>query len=152
VRYCLAHAPVAPPVAEVAAALGVTRKTVAARLAAEALPPASALVGWGRVLLAARCLEDAHRSAEHVVHALGFADTTGLRHLLTRYTGLRTEQVRARGGLSAVLPMFAATLHAGHNGLRTVGGATGCAGGDAGRGGVSAPPPQREAAPTATLR
>lgn len=116
VEYCLAHAADTPGVTQVALALGVSRKTVAARLAAERLPPASTLVGWGRVLLAAQSLEDTRRSIECVAHALGFADGTGLHHLLARYIGRRAGEVRATGGLAGVLPLFAAALDAGANG------------------------------------
>jgi AraC-like DNA-binding protein len=108
VRYCLTNAHTAPTVEHTAAALGVRRQTIAARLAVAMLPTASSLVSWGRLLLAARLLEDAERSVERVAHALAFDSGSALRHMLMRYTGLRPAQVRARGGLAEVLPLFVA--------------------------------------------
>jgi AraC-like DNA-binding protein len=110
VRYCLEHASIGPHVEQIAGAMGVCRKTIAAWLAAEQLPPASEIVGWGRVLLVARLLEDAGRSVEQIAFALGCESGTALRHLLRRYTGLRAAEVRAQGGLDAVLPLFARAL------------------------------------------
>lgn len=110
VLYCLAHAQAVPSVAEIAAAFNVSRKTIAARLAAEGLPPASALVSWGRVLLAARWLEDARCPVERAALALGFDSGTGLRHMIARRTGLSSSEIRSRGGLAAVLPLFAVAL------------------------------------------
>lgn len=107
VQYCVANAHVAPTVEEVATALGVRRKTVAAWLSAAELPPASTIVGWGRVLLAARLLESNAHSVERVAHTLGYDSGAALRHMLARYTGLRAAEVRAGGGLAAVLPLFA---------------------------------------------
>ncbi len=112
VRTCLERAHAAPAVADVATLLGISRKTVALRLASERLPSASELVGWGRVLLASRLLEDAARSVEQVALGLGFDSGTALRHMLQRYTRLRAAEVRANGGLEAVLPMFARMVFA----------------------------------------
>jgi AraC-like DNA-binding protein len=114
-RYCLEHADSAPLVEEVAADLGVRRNTINSWLAADALPPASVIVSWGRVLLASRLLEDSGRPVEHIALALGFDSGTALRHMLCRYTRLRPGEIRARGGLAAVLPLFTAALgHARH--------------------------------------
>lgn len=113
VSYCLANAHVAPAVEQIAAALNISRKTMAMRLAADGLPPASALVSWGRVLLAARWLEEPGCPTERVALALGFDSGTGLRHMLARYTGLRAIEIRTRGGLTGVLPPFAAALDGG---------------------------------------
>ena len=112
-EFCLVHAASDPSVEAVAAAVGVSRKTVAARLAAAGLPPAGTLVCWGRVLLAAWWLQHDGRAVERVAHALGFADGTGLHHLLVRYTGRSPRQVREAGGLGAVLPQFAAAVDVG---------------------------------------
>lgn len=82
VRYCLESAYAGSHVEQIAEAMGVCRKTIAAWLAAEQLPPASEIAGWGRVLLAARLLEDAGRPVEQIVFVLGFESGTALRHLL----------------------------------------------------------------------
>lgn len=110
VKLCLEHAPTAPSVERIAARVGVSRKTVALRLAVDRLPPASELVGWGRMLFAGRLLEDMGRPVEQIAFALGFQSGTALRHMLQRYTGLRAAQVRAQGGYKAVLPIFVASL------------------------------------------
>jgi AraC-like DNA-binding protein len=105
-RQCLRRADTIPRVERIAASFGVTRKTIASRLAAEELPPASQIIGWGRVLQAARLLEDRGRSVEEIALALDFDSGTALRHMLRRYTGMRPTELRAQGGLAAALPRF----------------------------------------------
>lgn len=110
VGYCLASAHAPQTVERVASAFGVRRKTVASWLRADELPPASTVIGWGRVLLAARYLEDVDRSVERVALGLGFDSGSALRHMLARYTRLRATEIRARGGFAGVLPLFTSAL------------------------------------------
>ncbi len=112
VGYCLSSAHSPRTVEDVASMFGVCRKTVASWLRADGLPPCSALVGWGRVLLAARYLEDMERSVERIAFTLGFESGSALRHMMLRYTHLRTAEIRARGGFAGVLPLFTDELTA----------------------------------------
>jgi AraC-like DNA-binding protein len=110
VEYCLGRASHAPTVEEVAAALGVHRKTLASRAAGAGLPSPRALIAWGRLLVAARMLEDPRRSVEDVARALEFSAAAELRNMFRRYTELRPLQVRTEGGMELVLDMLKAAI------------------------------------------
>lgn len=102
-EYCLTQARRALSVDEVADALGINRKTLGRRLVRGGLPGPLALIGWCRLLVAARALENRGRTLEDVALELEFSGAAGLRNMLTRYTGLRPNEVRSRGGFDAVL-------------------------------------------------
>ena len=111
-RYCLEHARRNITVEEVAAAMGVHRKTLVDRLKAARLPSPRAMIGWSRLLMAARLLEDPGRSIEQVALKLDFASGTALRNMFKRYTGLRTTEVRENGGVRCLLHAFKRELAA----------------------------------------
>lgn len=106
VEYCIEHARAAPAVSEVAAAIGVHRKTLVNWMASAGLPAPSAVIAWCRLLLAARLLEEPARSVECVALDLDFGSATELRNMLRRYTGLRPTEVRQRGGFGFLLKLF----------------------------------------------
>ncbi len=106
VELCLASARQAPTVADIARALGVHRRTLGDRLARAGLPTPQAIVGWSRLLLAARLMEDPHRPLERIALELRFPGAASLRNMLRRYTGLRARDVRASGGFERVLHAF----------------------------------------------
>ena len=109
-RYCLERAAYEPSVTEAARYLGVHRKTLVYRLQQAALPTPRAMIGWCRLFLAAHLLEDPRRSVAEVALELGFASSAALRGMLRRYTGLRPRDLRADGGLDALLARFVARL------------------------------------------
>lgn len=103
VEYCLTHARQGPSVADVARALGLHRKTLCARLSRAGLPSPQAMIGWCRLVHAARLMEDVQRPLEHVALQLNFSSAASLRNMLARYTGLRPREVRENGGFVCVL-------------------------------------------------
>jgi AraC-like DNA-binding protein len=111
-RYCLEHARRNITVEQVAAAMGVHRKTLGDRLKAARLPSPRAMIGWSRLLMAARMLEDPGRTIEQVALKLDFASGTALRNMFKRYTGLRTTEVRENGGVRCLLHAFKRELAA----------------------------------------
>lgn len=106
VRYCLERASCGPSVTDAADWLGVHRKTLVYRLRRSQLPPPSAIIGWCRLFLASDLLDDPRRSVASVALELDFPSTSALRGMLRRYTGLRPQDLRARGGLRVALAMF----------------------------------------------
>jgi AraC-like DNA-binding protein len=110
VRYCLSYPTAARSVDAVARALGVHRKTLVNRCAAEGMPAPSALVGWCQLLLVGYYLGASHITVQSITQQLDFPSATALRNLLKRYTGLRPRDVRAAGGLKPVLAAFTRTL------------------------------------------
>jgi AraC-like DNA-binding protein len=111
-RYCLEHARRDLSVEEVAQAMGVHRKTLVDRLKAAHLPSPRAMIGWSRLLMAARLLEDPGRTVEQVALKLDFPSGTALRNMCKRYTGLRSTEVRQNGGVRCLLHAFKRELAA----------------------------------------
>jgi AraC-like DNA-binding protein len=111
-RYCLEHARRDFTVEEVAAAMGVHRKTLVDRLKAARLPSPRAMIGWCRLLVAARLLDDPGRTVEQVALKLDFPSGAALRNMFKRYTGLKTTEVRENGGVHCMLHAFKRELAA----------------------------------------
>ncbi len=110
VEFCLANASRVRTVEEVAIGLGVNRRTLANRLSVLGAAPPSEIVGWCRLLQAARMLEDRGRSVEEVALALDFSSATGLRNMFRRYMGRRPSQIRESDGFGLVLRSFRGAL------------------------------------------
>lgn len=113
VEYCLAHARHALTVDTVSRALGMHRKTLGARLSHSHLPPPQAVIGWCRLVLAARLMEDVGRPLERIAIELNYPSSAALRNMLARYTGLKIADVRGPNAFSRVLDAFA-TMVGGH--------------------------------------
>jgi AraC-like DNA-binding protein len=110
VRYALVNASREVKVEELAAVLGVHRKTLVNRCNASGAPPPGNIVSWCRVLLAARVLEDKGRPVEHIAYELGFPSAGALRGMIKRYVRLTLQELRAAGGSSFVLSKFSVAL------------------------------------------
>jgi AraC-like DNA-binding protein len=111
-RYCLEHARRNITVEEVASAMGVHRKTLVDRLNAARLPSPRSMIGWCRLLMAARLLDDPGRTIEQVALQLDFPSGAALRNMFKRYTGLRTTEVRQNGGVRCLVHAFKRELAA----------------------------------------
>lgn len=109
-RYCLDYPNRAISVEAVADALGVHRKTLVNRCTHAGLPAPSAVIAWARLLLTSYFLGNPHRTVESIAMQLDYPSATALRNMLKRYTGLRPQDVRARGGVAAVLSSLAEAL------------------------------------------
>lgn len=113
VEFCLERAWVKTTVSDAARYLGVHPKTLVHRLRRSVRLAPSALIGWCRLFVAAHMLEDPNRSVAQIALALDFASSAALRGMLRRYTGLRPQEVRERGGLELVVAMFRRQLRGG---------------------------------------
>jgi AraC-like DNA-binding protein len=105
-EFCLAYPERATSVQAVAHVLGVHRKTLVNYCAQASLPPPGAVIAWCRLLLVGHFLETPGRTVEGIALRVEFASATALRNMLRRYTGLRPQQVRERGGLRCVVEAF----------------------------------------------
>jgi len=100
-------------VLQLAASLGVPRKTLDRRLLRRSpLTPRRALV-WGRLAAIAIALEDHETTVAAVASSLQFTSPTALRNMLQRYTGLTPTELRAAGGLDAISTRIQAILTTG---------------------------------------
>jgi AraC-like DNA-binding protein len=91
---------------ELSRALRLTRPHTSVRLKACGLPSAGHLLTWANLLHAARWLGDPGRSAQSVSRQLEYSSGAAFRRALGAYVGMTPSEVKARGGLSAVLERF----------------------------------------------
>jgi AraC-like DNA-binding protein len=61
------------------------------------------LLTWGRLIVAARMLEDPHRTADRVAANLGFPSGSAFRNVCQRYLHSTPGDIRRRGGAAFVV-------------------------------------------------
>ena len=110
VHVVLARPDTLTTVDQVAAALGVHRKTLVNRCARAGFIRPAELIMWCRLALVAYALERSGATVEAIAHSLGFASHTALRNLLKRHSGKKATEIRGGGGLSVLLEAFAGRL------------------------------------------
>ena len=93
--------------------LGIRRKALSERLTQSGFPAAQRLIAWGRLIVAARMLEDPERSADGVAMALDFPSGSAFRNACQRYVHAAPHQIRARGGAGYVVSSFLARVASG---------------------------------------
>ena len=96
-----AHERLSP--AGLARLLALPRRTVSQRLATAGYPPPRRLLTWGRLIVAARMLEDPHRTADRVASNLGFPSGSAFRNMCQRYLHLTPGDIRRHGGAAFVV-------------------------------------------------
>ncbi|MBA3560594.1 MAG: helix-turn-helix transcriptional regulator [Gemmatimonadaceae bacterium] len=96
--------------ASLARILGVRRKVLAERLQQAGFPSPQPLLAWGRLIVAARMLEDPERSADSVAAALEFPSGSAFRNMCQRYLGAAPGDIRTRGGAGYVIAAFLAQI------------------------------------------
>jgi AraC-like DNA-binding protein len=103
---CVANARHSMSVESIVVRTGKSRKTLSNWLVAAQLPPPSRVIGWTRVLVAARMLDDTTQSTEKVARELRFMSGTALRNMMRRYLGCGPDVLRQRGGFEYALNEF----------------------------------------------
>ncbi len=110
VRAMLLHAHGPIPVAEIAHALGVSRRTVLARLDAAGLPNPSLLAAWCRVLSAGQLIASSGWTIERIAAELDFPSGNALCNLIRRHVGVASTVLRRDGGLELLVERFMTVL------------------------------------------
>lgn len=95
---------------EMAAALGVHRRTVPRWCERADLPPPQRLLAWLRVLTAADLLGDPGRSIESIARGCGYAGGPSFKSAVHNLMGTTPGELRKRGAFPAVAKAFAAEL------------------------------------------
>lgn len=108
--YAVKHGSRHVTVDDAAKELRRNRKTLVNWLSKAGLPPPFRIIGWGRVLVAAKLLEDKSRSLEDVAREMRFQNGNALRGMIRRYLEVLPEEVRAVGGFEFAVSRFASTL------------------------------------------
>jgi len=88
---------------DLARILGLRRKLLSERLGSAGFPTSQKLIAWGRLIVAARLLEDSDRTADGVALALDYPSGSAFRNACQRYVGAAPHQMRARGGAAYVV-------------------------------------------------
>ncbi|MDB4905381.1 MAG: Helix-turn-helix, AraC protein [Gemmatimonadetes bacterium] len=91
--------------------MGVSRATLFRICRAQRIPPPRELIGWSRLLMVGARLRGTSRSVEQIAYDLAFPSPNALRALLTRYLGMRPQDLRAAGGLQPVVDAFVRELN-----------------------------------------
>jgi AraC-like DNA-binding protein len=107
---CITNARTSMSVDAMALQLRKSRKTLSSWLTLSQLPQPARIIGWGRVLVAARMLEDTTQSAEKIARDMQFMSGTAMRNMMRRYLQCGPEVLRQRGGFSYALDQFLAVL------------------------------------------
>lgn len=95
---------------DLARILGLRRKLLSARLSQAGFPTSQRLIAWGRMIVAARLLEDRERTADSVALALDYPSGSAFRNACQRYVGAAPHLVRARGGAAYVIAQLLAQV------------------------------------------
>jgi AraC-like DNA-binding protein len=91
---------------ELARAVGLTRPHASVRLKSCGLPSAGHLLTWAKLLHAGKWLTDPGRSAQSVSRQLEYSSGAAFRRALRAYGNLTPGEVKASGGLGAILTRF----------------------------------------------
>lgn len=105
-EYCLRGATTALSTKQLAAALGVPRSTLNRRFNRAGLLSPGSLLMWTRLFLAAQLLERGEHTVEDIARSLRFDSVVSFRRVVRRLAGLRPAEIRANGGIRAILPQF----------------------------------------------
>jgi AraC-like DNA-binding protein len=108
VEYMLSESHKRRSVEQIATNLGMHRRTLVARLVSRGYPGPQALIGWCRLLLAARLMEEQGRTLDSIALQLDFCSVSGLVNQFRRYTALGTRDLRhhGQGPFESVLAAF----------------------------------------------
>jgi AraC-like DNA-binding protein len=104
------HAEEQPRVDDLAEAVGVSPRALARDLRDQDLPRPNQLLVWGRLLQAARLLQEPGATVDQVAYRMGYSTGGALRRAIKRGTGLTPGELVRRGGLAAALDRFVAEL------------------------------------------
>jgi len=105
-EYCLVYPLAANSVDAAARGIGVSRRTLVGMCSRSRLPVPGELLGWCRILLAARLTGNVGLSVERAALALGMASGGTLRNLIRRYARLQPSALRAADGFQRALVAF----------------------------------------------
>ena len=108
--WAVEHAEQKPSVDRMTVAIGSTPRALGRDLKSQDLPTPHKLLVWGRLLQAARLLESCECTVDTVAFRLGYSTGGALRRAMKRNTGLPPSILVQRGGLTAALDAFVASV------------------------------------------
>lgn len=96
---------------DLAAALGLSRRTLLRWSQRAGIPPPRQLLAWMRVLLACALLDDPGRRVQGVAAAAGYASDSGLRRVTQNLLAASPSDLRERGAFRTASAAFVAVLN-----------------------------------------
>lgn len=111
IRWAIERAGARPQVSDLAAALGVSPRTLNRATREAGVAPPSSLLLWGRLIQASYFLVRSDETVESVAYRLEYSTAGALRKALKRHVGCSPTSLVQQGGLALTLDMFK------HNGL-----------------------------------
>ena len=109
-RYALEHAGESLDVPQLAAALGVNKRTLTWRLKQQRMPSPRLLLTWCRILVASMLLDEPGRTLQSVAGQLDFSDGHNLGMVVVRYLGRGIEALRKQGVMDEAIRKFRSTI------------------------------------------
>jgi AraC-like DNA-binding protein len=109
-RFALEHAGQSMDVSELAAALGINRRTLAWQLKQYSLPSPRVFLTWCRLLVAALLLDERGRTLDSVADQLDFPGGHSLGAVFHRYLGRGVVSLREDGVAEEVIGAFRKTI------------------------------------------
>jgi AraC-like DNA-binding protein len=106
IEYGVLHGRALVGPAQVAAALGLHRRSLVNRCQRAGFPPPAQVLTWCRLFAVAGMLEQPACTIDYVAATFGFSSGTGLRNLIRRHLGVTGTELRSQGGLDFVLGRF----------------------------------------------
>jgi AraC-like DNA-binding protein len=104
--WAVEHAHTGPRVGDLAKAQGFTPRSLSRDLADLEGPSPGQILLWGRLLRAARLLEDPERTVEGAAHALGYSTGAALRKAFMHSAGVSPARIADQGGVPPLLEAF----------------------------------------------
>jgi AraC-like DNA-binding protein len=97
---------------DVAADLGLSRRTLLRWCEQAGLPPPRKLLAWMRILLAAELLDDPGRTVLSVAQVCGYSSDSSLRRVTQKFLGMSPTELRRRGAFPIASRNFIRVLAA----------------------------------------
>jgi AraC-like DNA-binding protein len=97
---------------DVAADLGLSRRTLLRWCEQAGLPPPRKLLAWMRILLAAELLDDPGRTVLSVAQVCGYSSDSSLRRVTQKFLGMSPTELRRRGAFGIASRNFIKVLAA----------------------------------------
>ena len=95
---------------DLAAALGLSRRTLLRWSERAGIPPPRRLLAWMRILLACAMLDDPGRSVLSVARSAGYSSDSGLRRITQKFLQASPTELRGRGAFPLAAAAFVREL------------------------------------------
>ena len=104
--WAVEHAHREPRVNDLAKAQGFTPRSLSRDLVDSGGPSPGQILLWGRLLRAAKLLEDPERTVESVAHSLGYSTGAALRKAFGHSAAVSPARITEEGGVALVMEAF----------------------------------------------